>query len=69
MSKPMLISNKKVCTKVNNFKQMLSKKLGKPVTTPQALDVMFSDDNIIEKIAKSQIQKKQRRKKEYVFKI
>jgi len=69
MTKPMFISNKKVCNKVDNFKKMLSKKLGKPVTTPQALDVMFSDDNIIEKISQSTITRKARSKKEYVFKI
>lgn len=68
MSKPILICNKKVCNKINSFKQLLSQKLGKPVTTPQALDVMFSDDNIMEKISKSKIKKKQRRRSEYVFK-
>jgi len=69
MTKPMLISNKKVCEKVYSFKAMLSKKLGKPVTTPKALDVMFSDDNIMQKISNSQVKKKGRSKKEYVFKI
>jgi len=66
-SKPILLNNKKVCNKVLNFKNMLSNKLGKPITTPQALDIMFSDDNIMEKIRNSEI-KKERGTKRYVSK-
>ena len=69
MSNPITVRNKKVCDKVRSFQDMLSKKTGKDVSIPTALNVMFSDDNVFKKMNGAKVEKKNRSKKKYVFEM
>lgn len=69
MSKPIFINNKKVSDKILSFQELLKQKTGKKPTLTKTLDIMFSDDNILEKFRASEVKKKKRSKDEYIFKI
>jgi len=69
MSKPIFLQNKKICDKVRSVRDMLSKKMGKEVAISETVKFMFDDEEILNKIQNSEVTKKPRRKKEYVFKI